>query len=157
MSRELAPQTVRIRTVPAPTKPTRLRTPSESERTHLLDSCQIIISSMPRARGRTRAHERETDHTQGLLGSSIEVSAEHTQAVVETESKELSDGLKKNYRNRLNHIMEFLRVEYPEYFAVGVRELAPESLGDPNSFHHNNSHDLVYQGLNVKFIKAFLA
>ena len=110
---------------------------------------------MPRARGRTRAHERETDDTEGLLGSSIEVSAEHTQAVAETESKELSGGLKKNYRNRLNHIMEFLREKYPEYFAAGVRELAPG--GDPNSFHHNNSHDLIYKGLNVKFIKAFLA
>ena len=74
-------------------------------------------------KGRTRTHDRETDDTQGLLGSSLKIKKQHTIAVIETESKEIDDSLRKNYRNRIQHIIDFLKEKYPKYYKIGVRKL----------------------------------
>ena len=67
--------------------------------------------------------------------------------------KKLTDGYKWNIEI---HIYEFLEKNYPSYFAVGVRPLSEVDLGDIDKFYHNNKYNLIYDGLNVKFIKAFL-
>ena len=64
---------------------------------------------------------------------------------------------KRDYRNRLGHIIDFWREHYPEYNAVGVRDITAEELENPALFWWKNKHDIVYEGLNVKMVKAFLA
>ena len=107
--------------------------------------------------GRIRPHERDTNDTTAILGADIPVLEEHSISVRDTEIQHVSEGNKRNYRNRLGHIFEFLQERYPTYYAVGVRALTEAELTDPDMYWWKNKHDLVYEGLNVKIIKAFLA
>jgi len=40
---------------------------------------------------------------------------------------------------------------------VGVRFLTEDDRASPDQFWNKNDRDLVYTGLNIKFVKAFLA
>jgi hypothetical protein len=110
-----------------------------------------------RRTGRIRPHERDTDDTVEILGANISVSAEHTAAVKATERQDLNEKNKRNYRNRIKHIYEWLEITYPEYYKVGVVELSEAQLEDEDMFWWKNKLDLIYEGMNVGMIKAFLA
>ena len=51
----------------------------------------------------------------------------------------------------------FFQAEYPDYYAIGVRKVKGEEKKDYNLFWYKNNEDIVYSGLNIKFVKAFLA
>ena len=85
------------------------------------------------------------------------VAHEYQEMVRTTEKLEINMALQNEYRHRIGHIYKFLQSKYPDYYAVGMRVLTEEEKGDPNQFWNRNNHDLVYSGLNIKFIKAFLA
>ena len=110
----------------------------------------------PVAGGRVRTHHRDTDDCE-LLGAALDIDADHAEAVLDTEGRQMTDASRRNYRNRIKHITTFLKEKYKGYYAVGVRTLMEEDKQDKALFHHTNDEDLVYKGLNVKFIKAFLA
>jgi len=110
-----------------------------------------------RAAGRIRPHERDTNDDAPILGETIEVLAHHSSSVRQTEQKDLNLKSKRDHRNRLKHIYEFWQAEYPEYYNVGVRALSDEELSDEDKFWWKNKHDIVYEGINVKMVKAFLA
>jgi hypothetical protein len=110
-----------------------------------------------RRTGRIRPHERDTDDTVEILGANLAVSAEHTAAVKATERQDLNEKNKRNYRNRLKHIYEWLEIAYPEYYKVGVIELSEAQLEDEDMFYWKNKFDLIYEGINVGMVKAFLA
>lgn len=111
-----------------------------------------------RARGRILPHERDTDDAAPLLGEALDVGPGYEAAVYETVSKTLEDGTRKNYRSRLVRIAHFWKTEHPEYYEVGVIEVSDADLRDPTKFFFNHyKQDLVYGGLNVKFVLDFLA
>jgi hypothetical protein len=113
---------------------------------------------MPRAHGgRIRPHDRETDDSVPILGANIEVQEEHSAGVRNTEQRGLDLKTKRNYRNRIRDIYTFFSTAYPDYYSVGVRELSEEERKDPDSFFWKNTHDLIYTGINVSLVKAFLA
>lgn len=117
-----------------------------------------IPCTMPTQRGgRIRPHERETNNEVVILGADVDVLVEHSASVRVTERQGLTLENKRNYRNRIKHIYLFWKEAYPGYYAVGVRELSEEELADEDVFWWKNKHDLVYEGLNVKMVKAFLA
>jgi hypothetical protein len=108
--------------------------------------------------GRIRPHERNTgDDNVEILGANIAVSAEHTASVKATERQDLNEKNRRNYRNRIKHIYEWLKTEYPEYYNVGVIELSEDQLADEDMFWWKNKFDLIYEGINVGMVKAFLA
>ena len=74
-----------------------------------------------------------------------------------TDKEEINDKLQKEYCNRIRHIYVFLKENYPEYYAIGVLKVSEDNNVDRNLLWHNNGEDLVYSGLHIKFIKAFLA
>ena len=108
-------------------------------------------------KGRIRTHERETDSKSKILGQDVVLDAEHIISMKDTEKEEVSDSLWRNYWNQLGHIMDFWKQEYPKYYAVGVRKLTKKEMKDDDMFWHNSKEDMVYSGMNVKFVKAFLA
>ena len=113
---------------------------------------------MPRTTGgRIRPHERDTNDVAVVIGADIAVLEEHSISVRNTEVQHVSKENKRDYRNRLGHIYEFFQERYPAYYAVGVRALTEAELTDPDMYWWKNKHDLVYEGINVKMIKAFLA
>jgi hypothetical protein len=106
------------------------------------------------SRGRIRPHERDADDDNNIIGANIAIVEEHQQGVAETIDHQRRVRTTNNYRNRVKHINEFMAISYPEYCTCGgVRDLSDEEL----SHHHKNTKDLVYTGLNVSIILAFLA
>ena len=108
--------------------------------------------------GRILPSTRNADDTTPILGAdSVSIQADHNDAIISTENKSMDDKTRKNYRNRLNEIMDWTEEEYPEYYEIGVRELTEDELVDQVLFPHKNTRDLIYVGLNVGIIKSFLS
>ena len=114
---------------------------------------------MPSNRRRPNAqimlHDRETNDVP-TLGGTMDVTEEYAEKIRETELNSINITLRRDYRNRILHICKFLEKEFPHYSAIGVKKLTARQRNDRDQFHHKNDRDLVYKGLNVKFIKAFL-
>lgn len=70
-----------------------------------------------------------------------------------TEKLEINIKLQREYRNMISHIYKFLESKYPDYYAVGVRKISEEEKVDRDHFWNRNDRNLVYAGLNIKFIK----
>ena len=81
----------------------------------------------------------------------------HEELVGTTEKEETNDKLRREYRNLIKHIYNFLMEDYPEYYAIVVRKVKDEEKTDRNLFWYKNDEDTVYSGLNIKFVKDFLA
>ena len=48
-------------------------------------------------------------------------------------------------------------IEYPDYFEVGTRVLSAEEKADPMKYYHTCDRDLVYEGLRVDMVIAYMA
>ena len=48
-------------------------------------------------------------------------------------------------------------MNYPPAYNDGTRVLNAEERNDKVKFHHNNKRDLIYSGLNVGLVKAYLS
>ena len=64
---------------------------------------------------------------------------------------------KRNYRNRIKEMYVFFSLNYKDYYDVGVQILLEEDHVSLDLFHYKNTHDLIYTGINVQMVKAFLA
>ena len=64
---------------------------------------------------------------------------------------------KKNHQNCIKHIYNYWERSFPDYFRVGVRDLTEDKLEDTTKFYWKNTKDIVYKGLNSKFLKTFVA
>jgi hypothetical protein len=51
----------------------------------------------------------------------------------------------------------FFSLNYKDYYDVGVQILLEEDHVSLDLFHYKNTHDLIYTGINVQMVKAFLA
>jgi len=113
--------------------------------------------SSRRYRGRTRTHQRDTDDAAPILGEDIAIQVAHQDAICETKSHDRELNTKRNMSNQIKHIIDFWEETYPEYYAVGVCKLTPDDLSDPDKYFHKNTSDIIYSGLNVKMVFAFMA
>jgi hypothetical protein len=107
--------------------------------------------------GRIRAHERDTDDTNAILGEGMAMRAEDLAKIRHTEEQNKEKKTKIDMRNRLKHIYTFWQANYPEYYRLGVRPVTDADRQSHGRFYHTNTHDFVYSGLNVQMVKAFLA
>lgn len=107
--------------------------------------------------GRIYLHQRDTDDVSQLINANIVITAEHAAAINETNTKEMDDKTRKEYRNRIRHIYRWWMENYPEYFENGTCVLSQEEKEDRVKFHHTNDRDIIYTGLNVSFVMAFLS
>ena len=118
---------------------------------------KIDMQSQGRGRHERRRQTIPTTTDEPILGSDIVVDAELQDLVDDTEQHEKSPKTSREYRNRISHIIKFIQEKYPGYYAIGVVELTEEQRARRNNYYYNNTHDLIYTGINVKVIKAFLA
>ena len=115
------------------------------------------MSGRRRQAGRIRTCDRDTNDIVELLGNDVSIDDAHQVMVRSTEKLEINQKLQNEYRNRISHIYKFLETHYPDYYAVGVQFLTDADKDNLDQHWNKNDHDLIYQGLNVKFIKAFMA
>jgi hypothetical protein len=107
--------------------------------------------------GRIHPHQRDANFSGNLLGDDIVLDESHVTSVQSTEQFMLDVDTKQNHRNRIKHIYTYWKTEFPAYYNVGVKELTSEELGMQTRFYWKNKFDIVYSGLNTKFLKVFLA
>ena len=113
---------------------------------------------MPRTTNRNRGGRiRVTDDSVVTIGTDVAVRAEHVEALNATKAKESADRTRKGHRLRLKKLIEWWMVEYPDYFEVGTRILSQEERLDPTKFYHTCNRDIVYEGLRVEMVLAYMA
>ncbi|KAL7523497.1 hypothetical protein ACHAWF_002320 [Thalassiosira exigua] len=113
---------------------------------------------MPRrGGGRIRVHERTVDDQTQIIDAGTEIAIEHTTEINATEQSQMEDKTRKEYRNRIRHIIDFWMENYPDYFESGTRVLTEEEKNDTVKFHHKNNRDIIYSGLNVTLVKSFVS
>jgi hypothetical protein len=115
------------------------------------------MARLQQAAGRIRPYERDVDDSTAILGASISVQDVHSQEVRNTEQRGLNLKTKRNYRNQKREIYTFFKSHYPDYYTVGVPQLSKEERTNLDSFYWKNLHDLIYTGINVSMVKAFMA
>jgi hypothetical protein len=98
----------------------------------------------------------ETETPRRILGANLELDSGIQEAVLETEDVAKKRKTMIEHRNCIKHLYEFWIEKCPEYVALGTVELTEEQKQDRGSFHYKNTLDLVYEGINVKYDKAFL-
>lgn len=106
--------------------------------------------------GRIGSFDHDTMKDSLILGANIEMLEENSSSARQMEQNDVSLRAKRDYRNRIKKVYKFIEQQYPGYYTVSVRELSVEELADQDKWWHNNKHDLVYEGLNVNIVKAFL-
>ena len=107
--------------------------------------------------GRIFRHERDTDDsTPTVLGGGL--SAEHQAAIFATEDQGMSDAVRKDHRSRLRRIIKWLQENYPDVSDGSVRVVTIEEKENSRLYYFPaDNYDLVYAGLDPKYILAFLA
>ena len=53
--------------------------------------------------------------------------------------------------------MRWWMTEYPDYFEVGTPVLSTEEKADPIKFFHTCDRDIIYLGLQVDMVLAYMA
>ena len=107
--------------------------------------------------GRIEVHDRNVDDTTKIIGEDIAIDDVHTQDINETEQSSMEDRTRKEYRNRIGRVCKWTETGYPEYYELGTRILDEDEKKDIVKFHHTNDRDLIYSGINVQVIKAYLS
>ena len=107
--------------------------------------------------GRIHPHQRDADFTGPLLGENIQLPDTYVTNIQSTEQHNVKVSTKRNYRNQLKQMYTYWKEDFPEYYSIGVRTLSEEELNDTTKFFWKNKHDIVYDGINPKFVKAFLS
>ena len=114
-------------------------------------------STTTHRQGRIHPHQRNADFSLSLLGDDIELGESYVSNVQATEDFKIDVKTKRSHRNRIKQFYTFLETAFPQYYEVGVRCLSAEELQDKKKYYWKNTHDLVYEGFNPKFLKAFLS
>jgi hypothetical protein len=113
---------------------------------------------MPRRANRTGGGRlRVTDDAAIPVGAEVEVRPEHLRALNVTKTKENADETRKAHRRRIKNIIKWWMTEYPDYFEVGTRILSAEEKTDPMKFFHTCDRDIIYSGLRVDMVLAYMA
>ena len=107
--------------------------------------------------GRIHPHQRDADFSGAVLGDDIVLEDRYVTSVQDTEQYNICVKTKRTHRNRIKQIYSFWEDQFPQYYAVGVRAVPQADLDDPTKYFWKNKHDLLYEGLNTKFVKAFLS
>ena len=98
-----------------------------------------------------------TDDSVVTIGTSVNVRDEHINALNATKTKESADETRKGHRCRLKKLIRWWMEEYPAYFKVGTHVLSEEERNDPMKFYHTCDRDIIYEGLRVNMVLAFMA
>ena len=114
----------------------------------------------PRRHGRIHPHERDTDDDAPILGEGaldLDTNEEFCSRYHESIRATMDDKARKDYRCRIQRIVKFWEAECVDYCKIGTRCISQTELQDVTKFHFNRyKHDLVYKGLNVKYVLHFL-
>jgi hypothetical protein len=127
-------------------------------------SNQVVVRTLMAGRrtrgtgGRILPHERDVDNSVPLLGADLtDLGDNYNELYNETLQHDMNDRTRKDYRRRNIRIAEFWEEHCPDYYPIGTRDVSAHDLQDVGKFFYGRyMKDLVYQGLNVKYVIKFL-
>jgi hypothetical protein len=107
--------------------------------------------------GRILPHERDVDNLVPILGATFtDLGANYNDLYNETLQQDMNDRTQKYYWRRNIRVATFWEEHCPEYFLVSTRDVSAQDLQDVGKFFYGRyEEDLVYQGLNVKYLIIF--
>ena len=107
--------------------------------------------------GKASGRFRVTGDTFETIAPDVAVPPKHILAVNATKTRESANNTRRAHQRRLKTLINWLMCNYPDYFEVGTRILSTEERNDPMKFYHTCDRDLVYEGLRVDMIIAYMA
>ena len=110
---------------------------------------------MPCGRKTPRA-PRVLQQEEDALIIQCEIQQVHNTTIRETGDFYKAQKIVKDNCRRLTEIIEWINVQYPDYYSAAVIELSEEERSDIKRFY-KCTHDLLYCNLNVEVAKAFLS
>jgi hypothetical protein len=98
------------------------------------------------------------DNSVPILGADFtDLGENYNNLYNETLQHDMNDRTRKDYRRRNIRIAKFWEEHCPEYYPVGTQDVSAQDLQDTGKFFYGRyEKDLVYQGLNVKYVLKFL-
>ena len=108
-----------------------------------------------------RGRQRIYDDSHDTIGSNMNVTLSHVKEMNKTKKQQNMVETRLGHRRSLNKIMTFWQKYYPDYFADGTRYISEVEVNNKMLCYYLNQRDymkrdMVYQGLNVDFVLAFL-
>ena len=84
--------------------------------------------------GRIHVHQRITDDATPIIGADLDLG-DYKQVTHQTFSKQLDIRTRKDYRLRIQRIIDYWKKECPEYIAAGgVADVSEEDLHDETKY-----------------------
>ena len=113
--------------------------------------------------GRIHVHQRITDdacdNATPIIGADLDLG-DYKQVTHETFSRQLDIGTRKDYRRRIQRIIDFWKKQCPEYInAGGVLDVSAEDQQDETKYFFKGrfKQDIQYRGIRVEFVIRALA
>jgi hypothetical protein len=91
-----------------------------------------------------------------IINNGIAIDAKHAEALQHTQAKEMEDTTRKEHRRHIRHLYTWWQDKYFDYFDNGTHALSDDEKNDPVLYHFTNDWDIIYKGLNVNLVLAFL-
>lgn len=82
---------------------------------------------------------------------------EHEAEVTKTLDHSEKPATRKDYRSRLQRMVDWCIKNYPEFAAQAIRPITAEDRDDKSRHYHNQKSDFVYDLLDGKIIEAYLS
>jgi hypothetical protein len=107
--------------------------------------------------GRILPHQRDANNSVPILGAGLnDLGANYNDLYNKTLQHNMNDRTRKDYRYCNICVAKYWDEHCPEYYPVGARDVSPEDLVDVGKFFYGRyDKDIVYQGLNVKYMLKF--
>ena len=105
--------------------------------------------------GQIHSHQRDAYFTGELLGDNIVLDPAYVTSVQETEVHKIDVKTKLTHHNCIKQFYNLLEHKFLAYYEVGVNALLDDEMGDATTYYWKNTHDLIYSGMNTKFLKFF--
>ena len=87
----------------------------------------------------------------------VALSALNKKRIKDTDKFQIDEKTKKNHRDRLNEMMEFIKIKYPTYSRECIREITQEDREDERHNWDGAKYDFACENLHSDVIKAFMA
>ncbi len=91
-----------------------------------------------------------------IINNGIAIDAEHAEALQHTQAKEMEDKTWKEHRRRIRHLYTWWQGKHVDYFDNGIHSHSGDEKKNPVLYHFTNDWDIIYKGLNVNLVLAFL-
>jgi hypothetical protein len=109
----------------------------------------------PGQRGQQQ-HEA-TPNNQNEHRAAYALLPEHTEAIAVTEDHEVKNATRKDYRSRLQRMVDWCLAKYPDFYEDAVLPITQQQRNDASKHFYEQREDFRYERLDSSIIRSFLS